>query len=265
MGRPGCVLPASPPGRRSRRGGRSGGALDAAVDSALRRCGLEPDCGCRRRLVRLAGGCGLCRPRRGPVPHGRILPARCRGRGRPDAQTSRVHRAGRHGWGEEAAQAGWLTGWKQESDGGTDAGPAGELMPFPTPGLTAYLSAGRLPGPDLAPAVTSPGNGDVRCCDDGYRNAAEFLRARLRISAAEARRRLTLAADCCRARAFAASRCRPRKRNSPLPSPPATSRHGPRPSSPLPWTGSGTSPTPRTPPGWSMPSPGRRSRTTPTS
>ncbi|NWL31293.1 HNH endonuclease, partial [Paenarthrobacter nitroguajacolicus] len=31
--------------------------------------------------------------------------------------------------------------------------------------------------------------------DDGYRNAAEFLRARLRISIGEARRRLALAAD----------------------------------------------------------------------
>jgi hypothetical protein len=30
-----------------------------------------------------------------------------------------------HGWGAEAAQAGWLTGWKQESDGRTDAGSGG--------------------------------------------------------------------------------------------------------------------------------------------
>ena len=32
-----------------------------------------------------------------------------------------------------------------------------------------------------------------RAADDGYRNTAEFLRARLRIGAAEARRRLALA------------------------------------------------------------------------
>ena len=64
-----------------------------------------------------------------------------------------------HGWGAEAAGAGWLTGWKQDSDAGD--GPAA-------------LSA---------------------AADDGFRNTTEFLRARLRISAAEARRRLTLAAE----------------------------------------------------------------------
>ncbi|WP_256336216.1 HNH endonuclease signature motif containing protein [Arthrobacter sp. ov407] len=69
-----------------------------------------------------------------------------------------------------AAPAGWLTGWTQESDTGSDPGA----------------------GPSCAPA------GPVAmaaAADDGYRNATEFLRARLRISAAEARRRLTLGAE----------------------------------------------------------------------
>ena len=41
--------------------------------------------------------------------------------------------------------------------------------------------------------------------------------------------------------------------NSVPPSPPARSRPGPRPSSPWPWTVSGTPATPRPPPGWSTP------------
>ena len=69
------------------------------------------------------------------------------------------------------APAGWLTGW--------NTGPS--------------VPAG------FAPDRTwdEPGDGDrsPEWVDDGYRNTAEFLRARLRISAAEARRRLALAAD----------------------------------------------------------------------
>ncbi|MDN4644774.1 DUF222 domain-containing protein [Arthrobacter sp. PsM3] len=69
------------------------------------------------------------------------------------------------------APAGWLTGWNVES-----SAPAG--LPSDC--------TGKEPGA----AELSPG-----WVDDGYRNTAEFLRARLRISAAEARRRLALAAE----------------------------------------------------------------------
>ncbi|HSO91484.1 MAG TPA: DUF222 domain-containing protein [Arthrobacter sp.] len=69
------------------------------------------------------------------------------------------------------APAGWLTGWNAEPS-----------APQCTP-----------PGPIWnAPGGADPSGGWV---DDGYRNTAEFLRARLRITAAEARRRLALAAN----------------------------------------------------------------------
>ena len=45
--------------------------------------------------------------------------------------------------------------------------------------------------------------------DDGYRNTTEFLRARLRISAPEARRRLALAGASCRGRDSPANPCLP--------------------------------------------------------
>ncbi len=69
------------------------------------------------------------------------------------------------------APAGWLTGWNAEPGAPAD---------FP-----------------LAPSRNEPGGADLSpgWVDDGYRNTAEFLRARLRISAVEARRRLALSAD----------------------------------------------------------------------
>ncbi|MEC5190547.1 MULTISPECIES: HNH endonuclease signature motif containing protein [unclassified Arthrobacter] len=69
------------------------------------------------------------------------------------------------------APAGWLTGWNTEAS-----------APRNTPSETIWNDSG---GAD-------PSSGGV---DDGYRNTAEFLRARLRISAPEARRRLALVAD----------------------------------------------------------------------
>ncbi|WP_251042262.1 HNH endonuclease signature motif containing protein [Arthrobacter sp. ISL-69] len=49
-------------------------------------------------------------------------------------------------------------------------------------------------GADTAVASQAPRPAESELADDGYRNATEFLRARLRISAAEARRRISLAA-----------------------------------------------------------------------
>jgi hypothetical protein len=69
--------------------------------------------------------------------------------------------------------AGWTTGWGNEPET-TPAGDTGENTSAAVPAVPAR-------------AVTwSP-------ADDGARNAADFLRTRLRISASEARRRLTLA------------------------------------------------------------------------
>ncbi len=69
------------------------------------------------------------------------------------------------------APAGWLTGWNAEAS-----------APKSTPSDPIWNE----------PEVAEPSPVWV---DDGYRNTAEFLRARLRISAAEARRRLALVPD----------------------------------------------------------------------
>ncbi|MDI3211962.1 HNH endonuclease signature motif containing protein [Arthrobacter sp. AL12] len=69
------------------------------------------------------------------------------------------------------APAGWLTGWNAEAS-----------APKTTPPDPIWNEQ----------EGTAPSPGWV---DDGYRNTAEFLRARLRISAPEARRRLALVAD----------------------------------------------------------------------
>ena len=87
---------------------------------------------------------------------------------------------------ESGGSSSWATGWHDQPDAGkfsdgmvaspATAGPSPEAS-APTPDATAGATAG-------ATAV-----------DDGYRNTVEFLRARLRISAAEARRRLALSED----------------------------------------------------------------------
>jgi hypothetical protein len=101
-----------------------------------------------------------------------------------------------HGWGEEAAQAGWLTGWKQESDGGTDAGAGGGANAVSDAGAHGVPVGGTHAGAGTGPRGDLAGHmGMSAAADDGYRNATDFLRARLRISAAEAKRRLTLAAE----------------------------------------------------------------------
>jgi hypothetical protein len=67
---------------------------------------------------------------------------------------------------------GWTTGWL-DSSAGSPAGGSGT--------------------PETDGADDSGATDDSRAVDDGFRNTTEFLRARLRISAAEARRRLSLA------------------------------------------------------------------------
>ena len=108
------------------------------------------------------------------------------------------HEAVTAGWGAEAAApSGWLTGWNQEPDAATGAGPDAGTRAWTGGGPDSDTGADAGGGPD---AGTCPGGGPAGqaalcAADDGYRNATEFLRARLRISAAEARRRLTLAAE----------------------------------------------------------------------
>jgi hypothetical protein len=86
-----------------------------------------------------------------------IVAAQAVERTRHEAQTAR----------QPSPTAGWRTGWTE-------------------PTATTETAATGTADPGVAVAAAG--------VDDGYRNAAEFLRARLRISISEARRRLTLAA-----------------------------------------------------------------------
>ncbi|MCB5273934.1 hypothetical protein BJG92_01460 [Arthrobacter sp. SO5] len=96
------------------------------------------------------------------------------------------------------ASTSWTTGWREATGAGafTEAGPG-------TAGPDSVAVEAAAPGAANAPAaaVDAPAAADSpafavaggAAVDDGYRNTTEFLRARLRISAAEARRRLCLA------------------------------------------------------------------------
>ncbi len=91
------------------------------------------------------------------------------------------------GWGTDPVRgtaAGWVTGWTHQSCCDPDGGPRT---------VTGEESEG-VPGADPAD-TTAAAVAASAVVDDGYRNPAEFLRARLRISMAEAKRRLALAAE----------------------------------------------------------------------
>ena len=76
------------------------------------------------------------------------------------------------------ASTSWTTGWRDDSNYGTAT---------PEDAHDAKAASGT---PSTAAAAVP-----AAAADDGYRNTTEFLRARLRISAAEARRRLALAGN----------------------------------------------------------------------
>ncbi|MFJ6538562.1 DUF222 domain-containing protein [Paenarthrobacter sp. NPDC091711] len=78
----------------------------------------------------------------------------------------------------------WRTGWTDPA--GASAVPAAAVSAGTAP--VGAVPAGAEPA-GATPAATAGG------LDDGYRNAAEFLRARLRIGIGEARRRLALSAE----------------------------------------------------------------------
>ncbi|GAA2131180.1 hypothetical protein GCM10009825_12680 [Arthrobacter humicola] len=100
------------------------------------------------------------------------------------------------------AGSSWTTGWRDDAPGTAAASGA--------PSGTSWTTGWRDDAPGISAAEASPGSaaspdaltgegvpwdaaGDAAVVDDGYRNTAEFLRARLRISAPEAKRRLSLA------------------------------------------------------------------------
>ena len=78
------------------------------------------------------------------------------------------------------AGSSWTTGWRDDTSYGAPA--------------TSADAAGAVPvNAGTAAAAGSAAASRAAVVDDGYRNTTEFLRARLRISAPEARRRLSLA------------------------------------------------------------------------
>ncbi|MCP1411368.1 HNH endonuclease signature motif containing protein [Paenarthrobacter sp. A20] len=116
------------------------------------------------------------------VEYLQIVAAHAVERARLEAQNSRP--------GSSAAAPEWRTGWTEtpeEPTSGTGATVPEATVP------EAPVSAGEARSTN---ALSVDGSGSAASVlDDGYRNAAEFLRARLRIGIGEARRRLALAAE----------------------------------------------------------------------
>ena len=82
----------------------------------------------------------------------------------------------------------WATGWRDDSGHGS-------TRPDDASGAVAASGSEGAAGGQRVRRVAAGGVAAPLAVDDGYRNTTEFLRARLRISAAEARRRLALAGD----------------------------------------------------------------------
>ncbi|WP_462200245.1 HNH endonuclease signature motif containing protein [Arthrobacter sp. B2a2-09] len=102
-----------------------------------------------------------------------IVAAEAVERTRSEAQASRQSSAG----------PGWRTGWTESMAVAADTATA-----------TGTTTVPGMDVPDLPAPAPAPGLREAAAAvDDGYRNTAEFLRARLRIGIGEARRRLSLA------------------------------------------------------------------------
>ncbi|MET4542032.1 hypothetical protein ABIE37_003835 [Arthrobacter bambusae] len=111
------------------------------------------------------------------------------------------------GPGSSAAAPEWRTGWTDPvpEPGSDTATTSQSAAPLSRPGTaTAAATDGEAHStPSAGGAGSVTGTGPARwtsaakasVLDDGYRNAAEFLRARLRIGIGEAKRRLALAPD----------------------------------------------------------------------
>ncbi|AFR30991.1 HNH endonuclease signature motif containing protein [Arthrobacter sp. Rue61a] len=82
----------------------------------------------------------------------------------------------------------WRTGWTEPAGPSTVPATSASADTVPAGAATHTSTAVAGAGNATATASANP-------LDDGYRNAAEFLRARLRIGIGEARRRLALAAE----------------------------------------------------------------------
>ncbi|MDR6685699.1 hypothetical protein J2Y41_001254 [Arthrobacter sp. 1088] len=112
-----------------------------------------------------------------------------------------------------AAGTGWQTGW-------TNPVPTDPAVPAPATGPNPATATAS--GSDTATGFATTGFNTAAgsavaaadaaaVADDGYRNAAEFLRARLRIGISEARRRLALAAQALPRTGIAGQHIPPRR------------------------------------------------------
>ncbi|MCP1413258.1 HNH endonuclease signature motif containing protein [Paenarthrobacter sp. A20] len=118
------------------------------------------------------------------VEYLQIVAAQAVERTRIEAQNSRP--------GSSAAAPEWRTGWTEAPEEPTSGTGTGTTVPDSTV-PEAPVSAGEARSTN---ALSVDGSGSkASVLDDGYRNAAEFLRARLRIGIGEARRRLALAPE----------------------------------------------------------------------
>ncbi|MCT9868118.1 HNH endonuclease signature motif containing protein [Paenarthrobacter aurescens] len=107
------------------------------------------------------------------------------------------------GPGPSAAAPEWRTGWSEAPEEPTSGTGTGTLDRAAAGTISPSQAGAAAAGTFSAAAAQSPARaasgkgaeGTANPADDGYRNAAEFLRARLRIGIGEARRRLALAAD----------------------------------------------------------------------
>lgn len=93
------------------------------------------------------------------------------------------------------APAGWLTGWNTDATATTAETETTTTTTTTTATATMTAPAAGAAGPDAGWTVQGGADPAQGWVDDGYRNTTEFLRARMRITAAEARRRLALASD----------------------------------------------------------------------
>ncbi|WP_284981262.1 DUF222 domain-containing protein [Arthrobacter sp. efr-133-TYG-118] len=95
-----------------------------------------------------------------------------------------------HAARQSSSVPGWRTGWTESTSAEADTATAADAR---TEADTAVAGP---EGSAAASSLTAAAGvaAAAEAVDDGYRNAAEFLHARLRIGIGEARRRLTLAA-----------------------------------------------------------------------
>ncbi|MET4620824.1 hypothetical protein ABIE18_002280 [Arthrobacter sp. 2762] len=107
----------------------------------------------------------------------------------------RTRTQAQHARPSSAAGTGWQTGWTDPAT--TDPATTDPAVPVPAaaggPNPATATVAGSDAAGGSASAVTAADAAAV--ADDGYRDAAQFLRARLRIGIVEARRRLALASE----------------------------------------------------------------------